>query len=206
MRPKDYKSTVKTVNITTTLRTLNLWSLLTGGRRSEVALCYKKWNWDPKIVDVIRRWSLPQVGLYFHFKLCKRIFFFVPDCPWTCRVISRASPAQVHQPQVHVRFGGRVGPHPQSGHSGSFILRREPTATRTLQCSRLLASLHHSSGMWRHMNLFCDVTWIHSALKFSLRISYISCSFSILWSFSIFPLATGDLALKAPLEKLNTLV
>ena len=74
MRPKDYKSTVKTVNITTTLRTLNLWSLLTGGRRSEVALCYKKWNWGPKIVDVIRRWSLPQVGLYFHFKLCKIIF------------------------------------------------------------------------------------------------------------------------------------
>ncbi len=36
--------------ITTTLETQNLWPLLTGGRCSEVALCYKNWNWDPKIV------------------------------------------------------------------------------------------------------------------------------------------------------------
>ncbi len=33
---------------TNTIGTLNLWSLLTGGRCSEVALCNKSWKWDPK--------------------------------------------------------------------------------------------------------------------------------------------------------------
>jgi len=34
------------------------WSLLTGGRCSEVALCYENWNWDPKIVVAVDKWSL----------------------------------------------------------------------------------------------------------------------------------------------------
>ena len=39
-----FENTVKPVynDQSTTLGTLNLWSLLTGGRGSEVALCYKK--------------------------------------------------------------------------------------------------------------------------------------------------------------------
>jgi hypothetical protein len=32
--------------------------LLTGGRCSEVALCYKIRKWDPKTVVVIDKWSL----------------------------------------------------------------------------------------------------------------------------------------------------
>ena len=43
---------------TTTLGTPNLWPLLTGGRCSEVALCYKNQKWDPKIVVAVDKWSL----------------------------------------------------------------------------------------------------------------------------------------------------
>ena len=46
---------------TTTLGTLNFWSLLTGGRCSEVALCYKQWKWDPKTVVVVA-----QVWLFYY--------------------------------------------------------------------------------------------------------------------------------------------
>ena len=46
---------------TTTLGTLNLWPLLTGGRCSEVALCYENWKWDSKMVVAVGRWSLAQV-------------------------------------------------------------------------------------------------------------------------------------------------
>jgi hypothetical protein len=43
---------------TTTLRTPNLWLLLTGGRCSEVGLCYKESNWDSKRIVAVSRWSL----------------------------------------------------------------------------------------------------------------------------------------------------
>ena len=43
---------------TTTLGTLNLWSLLTDSRCSEVALCYKSKNGTPKY------WSLSTGGRY----------------------------------------------------------------------------------------------------------------------------------------------
>ncbi len=48
---------------TTTLRTQNFWSLLKGGRCSEVVLCHENWKQDIyvgpcKQVVVIRRWSL----------------------------------------------------------------------------------------------------------------------------------------------------
>jgi hypothetical protein len=36
----------------------NLWPLLTGGRCSEVAVCYNDSNWDSKMVVVVGRWSL----------------------------------------------------------------------------------------------------------------------------------------------------
>ncbi len=48
--------------ITTTLGTQNLWPLLTGGRYSELVLCYKNWNWDPKIVVIVDKWSLSGGG------------------------------------------------------------------------------------------------------------------------------------------------
>ena len=44
--------------LTTTLGTLNLRPLLTGGRCSEVALCYKKGKWDRQMVVVVGTWSL----------------------------------------------------------------------------------------------------------------------------------------------------
>jgi hypothetical protein len=53
--------------VTTTLGIQNLWSLLTGCRCSEVALCYEIRNRDPqnsgrcRQVVVIRRWSLTQI-------------------------------------------------------------------------------------------------------------------------------------------------
>jgi len=50
-----YHNTVKT---TTILGTQNLWPLLTGGRCSEVTLCYKTLKWDSKMVVVIDKWSL----------------------------------------------------------------------------------------------------------------------------------------------------
>ena len=54
---------------TTTLGTLNLWPLLTGGRCSEVALCYKKVKMEPQNGVVAGRWSLAQVWLYLgHFE------------------------------------------------------------------------------------------------------------------------------------------
>ncbi len=46
---------------TTTPETPNL--LLTGGRCSEVDLCYKDISWDSKMVVAIDRWSLAQVWL-----------------------------------------------------------------------------------------------------------------------------------------------
>ena len=46
------------MSTTTTLGTLNLWPVLTGGRCSEVALCYKKWKWDFKM------WLLLAGGYY----------------------------------------------------------------------------------------------------------------------------------------------
>ncbi len=54
---------------TTVLGTPNLWPLLTGGCCSEVDLCYKYLNWDPKMVVTVGRWSLIGDG-------CKRRF----DC------------------------------------------------------------------------------------------------------------------------------
>jgi len=58
---------------TTTLRTQNLWPLLAGGRCSEVALCNNNWNWDPKIVVVVDKWSLTQIWLYSS----DNFFFFI---------------------------------------------------------------------------------------------------------------------------------
>ncbi len=43
---------------TSTLGTQKLWPLLTGGRSSEVPLCYKQDKWDHKIVVVVDKWSL----------------------------------------------------------------------------------------------------------------------------------------------------
>ncbi len=43
---------------TTTLGTPNLWPLLTGGRCSEVGLCYEVSNWDFKMVVAVGNWSL----------------------------------------------------------------------------------------------------------------------------------------------------
>jgi hypothetical protein len=41
----------------------NLWPLLTGGRCSEVGLCFfKDLNWDFKIEVVLSKWSLLGVG------------------------------------------------------------------------------------------------------------------------------------------------
>ncbi len=47
----------------TTLGTQNLWTLLTGGCCSEVALCYKDFNLDNKmaVVHILGRWSLFKV-------------------------------------------------------------------------------------------------------------------------------------------------
>jgi hypothetical protein len=41
-------------NLCTTITpgTRNFWPLLTGGRYSEVTLCYKNWKWDPKMLVV----------------------------------------------------------------------------------------------------------------------------------------------------------
>ena len=44
--------------------TLNLWPLLTGSRCSEVALCYKKWKWDPEMMVVVGRSSFFGGGRY----------------------------------------------------------------------------------------------------------------------------------------------
>jgi hypothetical protein len=52
---------------TTTLGTPNLWPLLTGGRCSEVAFCYKDLNWDYKITVVVGRWSLFGGGRWLRF-------------------------------------------------------------------------------------------------------------------------------------------
>ncbi len=49
---------------TTTLETQNLWTVLKGGRCSEVFLCYKDSNLDDQMVVVIGKWSLTQVILY----------------------------------------------------------------------------------------------------------------------------------------------
>jgi hypothetical protein len=43
---------------TTTLGTPNLWPLLTGGRCSEVGLCYEVSNSDFKMVVAVGRWLL----------------------------------------------------------------------------------------------------------------------------------------------------
>ena len=43
---------------TTTLETLDLWPLLTGGRSSEVALCSESFKWDPEMVVVADKWCL----------------------------------------------------------------------------------------------------------------------------------------------------
>jgi len=43
---------------TATLGTQKLWSLLTGGRCSEVNLCYKQGKRGHKIVVVVDKWSL----------------------------------------------------------------------------------------------------------------------------------------------------
>ena len=43
---------------TTNLGIPNLWPLLTGGRCSEVALSYKNWKWDPKMVVAVGKWSI----------------------------------------------------------------------------------------------------------------------------------------------------
>jgi len=71
--------------ITTTLGTQNLLPLLTGGRCLEVALRYENWNWDPKIVVAVDKWSWTQVWLYlirsekngYHFfgteEVCKKL-------------------------------------------------------------------------------------------------------------------------------------
>jgi len=53
-----YASIQSNLCITTTLGSQNLWPLLTGGRCTEVALCYENWNWDPK------KWSLQTSGRY----------------------------------------------------------------------------------------------------------------------------------------------
>jgi len=52
---------------TTTLGTQKQWPLLTGGRCSEVCLCYKRSNKDLIIMAVVNRWSLAQVWLYIEF-------------------------------------------------------------------------------------------------------------------------------------------
>jgi len=44
----------------------NLWPLLTGGRCSEIALCYINLNWGSKMVVAVRR-SLTQVRLSLNF-------------------------------------------------------------------------------------------------------------------------------------------
>jgi hypothetical protein len=49
---------------TTTLQTQNMWPLLTGGRCSEVSLCYKIEKRHPKLVVAEDKWSYTQVWLY----------------------------------------------------------------------------------------------------------------------------------------------
>jgi hypothetical protein len=46
---------------TTTLGATNVWPLLTGGRCSEVVLCYEDQNWDSKMVVVVGKMSLDEV-------------------------------------------------------------------------------------------------------------------------------------------------
>jgi hypothetical protein len=58
---------------TTTLGTQNLWPLLTVGRCSEVALCYKNRNRYPKIVESLDQWSLFGGGRELRFD-CTGIF------------------------------------------------------------------------------------------------------------------------------------
>ena len=54
---------------TTTLRTQNLWPLLSGRRCSKVALCYANWKLDLKIVVTIDRWLLLKVsGMLYKLK------------------------------------------------------------------------------------------------------------------------------------------
>jgi len=69
--------------IMTTLGILNLWPLLTGGRCSEVALCYKKWKMGPqnggrcRQVVVIQGWSLAQVWQAFLYEKAARKMLLV---------------------------------------------------------------------------------------------------------------------------------
>ena len=73
-KPVTYQiqSNLCTTNI---LGTLNLWPLMTGGRLSEGALCYKNQKLGPqnggrcRQVVAIRRRSLTQVLLYFIFSV-----------------------------------------------------------------------------------------------------------------------------------------
>jgi len=44
--------------------TLNLWSLLIGGRYLELALCFANWKWEAKMVFAIIRWLLFTGGHY----------------------------------------------------------------------------------------------------------------------------------------------
>ena len=58
----------------TTIRTLNLWTLLTGRRCSEAALFYKKWKWDPIRVAVVGKGLLAQVWLYLEIFRTKLVY------------------------------------------------------------------------------------------------------------------------------------
>jgi len=61
---------------TTTLGTLVTVALLTGGRCSDVATCYKNSKWDLKNVVVVDKWSLFGDGCLLVFDGIRKIFIW----------------------------------------------------------------------------------------------------------------------------------
>jgi hypothetical protein len=62
-RPQITNYNIQTAT-TATFGILNLWPLLTGGRCSEVGLCYYDLNWDSKMAVAVGRWSLTGLTVF----------------------------------------------------------------------------------------------------------------------------------------------